>query len=58
MPVGRELGVEVNCPIKRGGCGARLEWDDGAFCKSCMAAAQEKLRIKEKEAAEKREEWK
>ena len=27
------------CPVDRGGCGKNLEWDDGAFCKECMAKA-------------------
>ena len=38
------------CPQNRGGCGARLEWDDGAFCKSCMSrAAYERLQSMEVE---------
>jgi hypothetical protein len=32
-------GGGMFCPKDRGGCGKRLEWDDGAFCKECMTKA-------------------
>jgi hypothetical protein len=37
----------MNCPIDRGGCGKRLSWDDGAFCKECIQKA--KIKIQEEE---------
>lgn len=45
----------MNCPTERGGCGAKLQWEDGAFCASCMTQAIEKLR-KEEVAAKFKEE--
>jgi hypothetical protein len=30
----------MDCPVDRGGCGQTLQWDDGAFCKTCMRKAE------------------
>jgi len=31
-------------------CGNELQWEDGAFCKECMAEAAEKIRRKKNES--------
>jgi len=46
----------MNCPVERGGCGNKLEDDDGAFCKRCMSRTrliiQSCLNVTKREALE------
>ena len=33
-------------------CGQRLAWEEGAFCRSCMRLAEERLRVRKRSEAE------
>lgn len=41
----------MRCPMSRGGCGATLQWHEGAFCDACMKKAEEKIRRKKRAEA-------